>query len=148
MCEVLTPMLGTTHIKRTQVTSSKRSCHTPCKHAIRFQYRACTGPMLTASAQYRPGTGTQRHVYGAGEITCIVLSDFKRKDGGTLLACLCVIINVRYNRCEINSNRPIVLVKQHPSNVRRKLQCHLPGHTAGVVCANTEPVLHTSMCQH
>ena len=30
----------------------------PCKHAISCQYRACTGPMLAASAQYRPGTGT------------------------------------------------------------------------------------------
>ena len=30
----------------------------PCKHAISCQYRACTGPMLAASAQYRRGTGT------------------------------------------------------------------------------------------
>ena len=30
----------------------------PCKHAISCQYRACTGPMLAASAHYRPGTGT------------------------------------------------------------------------------------------
>ena len=27
-------------------------------HVISCQYRACTGPMLAASAQYRPGTGT------------------------------------------------------------------------------------------
>ena len=32
--------------------------HIPCKHAISCQYRACTGPMLAASAQYRLGTGT------------------------------------------------------------------------------------------
>ena len=30
------------------------------------QSRACTGPMLPASAQYRPVTGTQWHVYGDG----------------------------------------------------------------------------------
>jgi len=33
----------------------------PCKHAFSCQYRACTaytGPMLAASDQYRPGTGT------------------------------------------------------------------------------------------
>ena len=35
----------------------------PCKHAISCQYRACTGPMLAALDQYRPGTGTCRHVY-------------------------------------------------------------------------------------
>ena len=29
----------------------------PYKDAISCQYRACTGPMLAASAQYRPGTG-------------------------------------------------------------------------------------------
>ena len=27
---------------------------------------ACTGPMLPVSDQYRPGTGTYRHVYGVG----------------------------------------------------------------------------------
>ena len=32
--------------------------HGPCKHVISCQYWACTGPMLAASAQYRPGTGT------------------------------------------------------------------------------------------
>ena len=34
-----------------------------CKHAISCQYRACTGPILPASAQYRSGTGTYWHVY-------------------------------------------------------------------------------------
>ena len=29
----------------------------PCKHAASCQYWACTGPMLAASNQYRPGTG-------------------------------------------------------------------------------------------
>ena len=29
-----------------------------CKHAVMCQYRAGTGPMLAASAQYRTGTGT------------------------------------------------------------------------------------------
>ena len=29
----------------------------PHKHAIMCQYWACTGPMLTASDQFRPGTG-------------------------------------------------------------------------------------------
>jgi len=33
------------------------SLHYPCKHAISFQYQACTSPMLAASAQHRPGTG-------------------------------------------------------------------------------------------
>ena len=37
----------------------------PCKHVGMGQYRASTGPMLAASAQYRPGTGMYRHVYGA-----------------------------------------------------------------------------------
>ena len=35
----------------------------PCKHAVSCQYRACTGPMLPASAPYMPGTGPYRHVY-------------------------------------------------------------------------------------
>ena len=33
------------------------------KHVVMCQYRACTGPMLAASDQYRPGTGNYRHVY-------------------------------------------------------------------------------------
>ena len=37
----------------------------PHKHAIVCQYWASTGPMLTASAQYQPSTGTYRHVYRA-----------------------------------------------------------------------------------
>ena len=35
-----------------QVLHSLYQTHMPCKHAISNQYRACTGPMLTASAQY------------------------------------------------------------------------------------------------
>ena len=35
----------------------------PYKHAITGQYWACTGPMLPASDQYGPGTGTYWHVY-------------------------------------------------------------------------------------
>ena len=32
-----------------------------------YQHRAATGPMLAASTQYRPGTGTQRQVNGGEE---------------------------------------------------------------------------------
>ena len=41
-----------------------------CKHAGTCRYRACTGPMLAASDQYRPGIGTYRHVNGA---PCVVI---------------------------------------------------------------------------
>ena len=56
-CEVLyTPIM-------TNSQSISIGHQQPCKHASSCRYRACTGPMLTASAQYRPGTGTYRHVY-------------------------------------------------------------------------------------
>jgi len=35
----------------------------PHKHAIICQYRACTGPMLATSDQYKPGNGNYWHVY-------------------------------------------------------------------------------------
>jgi len=45
----------------------------PCKHAIiSCQYRTCTDPMLTASAQYRPGTGIKRHVYGVCDLGTVL----------------------------------------------------------------------------
>ena len=37
--------------------------HSPINMPVGCQYRACTGPMLPAWDQYRPGTGTYRHVY-------------------------------------------------------------------------------------
>ena len=43
-------------------TETRGLCQLPCKHAVSCQYRDCTGPMLQASAQYRPGTGTYWHV--------------------------------------------------------------------------------------
>jgi len=44
-------------------TAATVSGQYPCKHAGTCQYRTCTGPMLSASDQYMPGTGNQRHVY-------------------------------------------------------------------------------------
>ena len=44
-------------------------CTKPHKHAIMGQYLASTGPMLPASDQYWPGTGTYRHVYKEGTIS-------------------------------------------------------------------------------
>ena len=33
------------------------ACSLPHEHDVTCQYRACTGPMLPTSDQYRPGTG-------------------------------------------------------------------------------------------
>jgi len=41
--------MGNTHKSRVKIG----------KHAGTCQYRACTGPMLAASAQYSPSTGTK-----------------------------------------------------------------------------------------
>ena len=35
----------------------------PYNHSVMYQYRASTDPMLAASAQYWPCTGTQWNVY-------------------------------------------------------------------------------------
>ena len=49
------PQLRTTAVLTTHIMKLGEQ---PCKHAITRQYRSCTGPMLAASAQYRPSTGT------------------------------------------------------------------------------------------
>ena len=49
----------------------------PCKHSVILQYRAGTGPMLPASAQYWPITGIWWHVY-RGAIRHLVKHNYRR----------------------------------------------------------------------
>jgi len=59
----------------------------PCEHDISYQYRACTGPMLAASCQYWPGTGTWRHVYGEARLAlCLSVNSHR-----VLLLILCCV---------------------------------------------------------
>jgi len=45
-------------------------------HPLNMLSCAGTGPMLAASAQYLPGAGTLRHVYGAlGTLQCMGVVD-------------------------------------------------------------------------